>query len=131
MSTAARASLEKQLAHLDEQWMAGERDRKMEFLKELWTTNFFDINPGGRFATKEDMLKLFVDTPPKPGSGAFPTDFKLRAVYGDFAVATDHTTIKGFGPIDGEYRCIRMFAKVDGKWKATGSAIVAIVPPAQ
>ena len=126
MSPAARARLEKQLAQLDEQWMASERDRKLDFLKEWWTENFFDVNPGGNVSSKEDMLKLFTDIPPKPGAGAFPTDFKLRAVYGDFAMGTDHTTIKGFGAIDGEYRCIRMFVKEKGKWRPAGAAIVAI-----
>ena|SRR5712691_4360586 len=124
-----RARLEGQLSLVEQQWMAAERDRKLEFLKDLWTDQFFDITPGGRFATKEDMLKLFADTPPKPGAGAFPSDFKLQAVYGNFALATDHTTIKGFGAIDGEYRCIRMFVKENGKWKVTGSAIVGIVAP--
>ena len=129
MSTAEHARLERQLAQLDQQWMAAERDRKLDFLKEWWTDHFFDINPGGRVATKEDMLKLFADTPPKPGAGAFPSDFKLRALYGDFAMGTDHTTIKGFGAIDGEYRCIRMFVKENGKWRPAGAAIVGIVAP--
>jgi hypothetical protein len=123
-----RGRLEKQLSDLEQQWMAAERDRKMDFLRDLWTAQFFDVVPGGRVASKEDMLKMFETTQPKPGAGAYPDDFKLMAVYGNFAVATDHTTIKGVGAVDGEYRCIRMFVKENGKWKAAGSAIVAIAP---
>jgi hypothetical protein len=120
--------LEQQLSQLEQQWMAAERDRNMDFLRDLWTADFFDVLPGGGVGTKADMLKMFTDTPPKPGAGAFPNDFQLRAVYGNVAIATDHTTIKGLGAIDGEYRCIRMFVKANGKWKAAGSAIVGIIP---
>ena len=125
-SGPARDALEKQLSELDQKWMAAERDRKMDFLNNDWTTDFFDIVPGGNFATKADMIKMFNDTPKKEGAGAYPNDFKLRAVYGNVAIATDHTTIKGFGAVDGEYRCIRMFVKENGKWRPAGSAIVAI-----
>ena len=121
-----RARLERQLSRLEQRWMAAERGRKMDYLKDVWTGQFFDVLPGGGVETKEGMLKFFNDTPAKPDSGGFPNDFKLRAVYGNFAIATDHTTIKGSGAYNGEYRCIRMFVKENGKWKVAGSAIVGI-----
>lgn len=57
---------------------------------------------------------------PAPGNGAFPEDFKLRAVYGNFALATDTTTLKG-GSLDGVYRGMRMFVKENGKWRVAGA----------
>jgi ketosteroid isomerase-like protein len=62
--------------------------------------------------------------------GPYPDDFKLMAVYGNFALATDHTRLKRQSA-DGkvsevEVRVLRMFAKEDGKWRPAGAALVPI-----
>lgn len=121
------AKLEQQLWPIEQQWLRAEHDQKLEFLKQLWTDQFFDVLSGGLQITREDMLNRLAHANPKPGSGGFPDDFKVMAVYGNVVLATDHTTIKGMGPVDGEYRAIRMFVKENGKWKVAGAALVRIV----
>jgi hypothetical protein len=91
--------------------------------------SFFDILPGGVEITKDAMLKRLSTGTPKPGSGAFPDSFKLQALYGNVALATDHTTVKDLGPARGEYRVLRMFIEEKGKWKVAGAALVRIVAP--
>jgi hypothetical protein len=126
---AARAKLEEQLWQIEQDWLKAEHDQKMDSLRDLWTDQFFDILPGGVQITKQAMLKRLAAGTPKPGSGAFPDSFKLEAVYGNVALATDHTTLKDLGPATGEYRVLRMFVKEKGKWKVAGAALVRIVAP--
>jgi ketosteroid isomerase-like protein len=68
---------------------------------------------------------------PSPGVGPHPDDFKLMAVYGDFALATDHTFLRREsrdGSVAGtETRVLRMFAKENGKWRPAGAALVPII----
>ena len=123
-------ALEKQLWGIEQEWLQGEHDKKMDFLKALWTDQFFDVLPGGRHVTKDEMLDLLSKGNPKPGTGAFPDDFKLQAVYGNVALATDHTVIKSLDAngqlVSREIRALRMFVNENGKWKVAGAALVPI-----
>ena len=76
--TELTPALEKQLWGIEQQWLQSEHDKKMDFLKVLWTDQFFDLLPGGRHVTKDEMLDLLSKGESKPGTGAFPDDFKLR-----------------------------------------------------
>jgi ketosteroid isomerase-like protein len=118
-----RSRVERQLSDIEQQWMAAERERKLDFLKDLWTDDFFDVLYDGRVASKQDMLKLFASTPARAGAGAFPDHFQLRSVFGNTAIATDHTVIKAPGSPDREFNCVRMFTRQNGKWKVAGSVI--------
>ncbi|MFI5095877.1 MAG: nuclear transport factor 2 family protein [Candidatus Acidiferrales bacterium] len=121
------AKLERHLWQIEQQWLRAEHNQKLDFLSELWADQFFDVLSGGLQITKEDMLKRLARATPKPESGGFPDDFKLIAEYGNVGLATDHTTIKGMGSVDGQYRALRMFVKEDGEWKVAGAALVRIV----
>jgi ketosteroid isomerase-like protein len=83
---------------------------------------------------KQEMMDMMMKADPKPGTGAFPVDFKLRAVYGNVALASDHTTIKGLDakgnivPVR-EMGVLRMFVKENGKWRVAGAGLVPIPPP--
>jgi hypothetical protein len=103
---------------------------------EMWTDDFFDVLPGGRVVNKQEMMDMMVKADPKPGTGAFPDTFKLRAVYGNVALATDHTIIKGLDangnivPVR-EMGVLRMFVKENGKWRVAGAGLVPIPPPSK
>ena len=126
--SGGQAELAQHLWKIEQQWLAAEHAQKMDFLNELWTDQFFDILGNGQYISREDMLKRLASANPKPGTGAFPDDFKLRAAYGDHvAIATDHTSLKGLGAASGEYRVMRLFVKEQGKWKVAGAALVPII----
>ena len=96
-SQAGNAALEKELFALELKWMKAEFDKNMtgpDSMGELWTDEFFDVLPGGRVVNKQEMMDLMAKTDRQPGTGAFPDHFKLKAVYGNVALATDHTVIK-------------------------------------
>jgi hypothetical protein len=133
--SAGNAALEKELFAIELKWMKAEFDKKMDgpdSMEELWTDDFFDVLPGGRIVNKQEMMDLMAKTDRQPGTGAFPDHFKLRAVYGNVALATDHTTIKGVDAngkivVIREMGVLRMFVKEKGKWRVAGAGLVPIV----
>src|ERR1700688_3348301 len=128
-------ALEKELYAVDLKWMKAEHDKKMDgpdSMGELWTDDFFDVLPGGRVVNKQEMMDLMAKTDRQPGTGAFPDHFKLKAVYGNVALATDHTVIKGVDAngkivVVREMGVLRMFVKEKGKWRVAGAGLGSIV----
>jgi hypothetical protein len=134
VSDADRASLEKELFALEIRWLKAEFDKKMtgpDSMGELWTDQFFDVLNDGRVVNKPQMMDIEAKTERKPGTGAFPRDFKIRSIYanGTVALATDHTTIKGVDasgnivPVR-EFNVMRVFIKENGKWRVGGATLV-------
>src|ERR1700687_2136365 len=135
--STVNAALEKELFALELKWMKAEFDKKMtgpDSMGELWTDDFFDVLPGGRVVNKQEMMDLMAKTDRQPGTGAFPDTFKLMSVYGNVALATDHTVIKGVDAngkivVVREMGVLRMFVKEKGKWRVAGAGLVPIVSP--
>ena len=133
--SAANAALEKELFAVELKWMKAEFDKnkdRVDGMGELWMDDFFDILPGGRVVNKQEMMDMMAKTDRQPGTGAFPDSFKLRAVYGNVALATDHTIIKGVDAngkivVVREMGVLRMFVKDKGKWRVAGAGLVPIV----
>jgi hypothetical protein len=133
--SAANAALEKELFAVELKWMKAEFDKNkdgVDGMGELWMDDFFDILPGGRVVNKQEMMDMMAKTDRQPGTGAFPDNFKLRAVYGNVALATDHTIIKGVDAngkivVVREMGVLRMFVKDKGKWRVAGAGLVPIV----
>ena len=136
---AKNADLEKQLWDADQQWLCSagatkyHKDYKecIEFRNEYWTNQFFEVSVKGKVQIKSEMIASQRLAHPAPGVGPHPDDFHLMAVYGDFAIATDHTNLKSMGPdgqlVDFDVRVLRMFARENGKWRPAGAALVPIV----
>ena len=127
------AALEKELFELDQKWLEAARTKDLDFLKQAWTDNFLELMPGFEAVSKPELLDLVAKAERGPGGGAVPRDFKLWAVYGNVAIATDHTSWKGgFIPghnTAGEYRTVRFFVKEKGKWRIAGAALVPANAP--
>jgi hypothetical protein len=131
--------LEKTLWDVDQQWLCSagatpyHKDYKecVEFRSHFWADQFFEISIKGEVQTKAEMIARQRAAHPSKGVGPHPDDFKLMAVYGNFALATDHTFLQGEstnGKVSGtETRVLRMFVKEEGKWKPAGAALVPIV----
>ena len=133
--SAANPALEKELFAIELKWMKAEFDKKTtgpDSMGELWTDQFFDVLPGGKVVNKQEMMDMMVKTDRQPGTGAFPDSFKLRALYGNVALATDHTIIKGVDAngkivVVREMSVLRMFVKENGKWRVAGAGLVPVV----
>jgi hypothetical protein len=90
----------------------------------------------GEVTDKAEMVKRQTVTatahPVSPGdAGPNPQDFKLMAIYGDIALATDRTVFKvadekGNISVRNEATVLRMFVKYNGKWVPAGAALVPV-----
>ena len=132
--------LEKELWDADLQWLcsAGATPYHkvyrecVEFRSTYWSDQFFEVVMNGEVHTKAEMISAqrAANATHVNGAGPYPDDFHLMAVYGNFALATDHTNLKSPGP-DGklvgvDLRVLRMFVKENGKWRPAGAALVPI-----
>ena len=126
--------LERQLYDVELKWMKAEHDKMMDgvdSMNTLWMDDFFDVLPTGVVVNKREMMDLMNKADSRPGTGAFPDTFKVRAIYGDVVLATDHTTIKGLDangnivPVR-EMRVLRIFVKDKGRWRVQGAGLVVI-----
>lgn len=129
-------ALEKQLYEVELKWMKAEHDKVLngpDSMNEMWMDDFFDVLSSGVVVDKHQMMDMMNKADSKPGTGAFPDTFKIRAIYGNVVLATDHTTIKGLDangnivPVR-EMRVLRIFVKDKGKWRVQGAGLVTIPP---
>jgi hypothetical protein len=111
------AALEKELFAIELNWRKAEFDKKMdgpESMGELSTDDCFDVLPAGRVVNKQEIMARTAKNDRQPGTGAFPDHLKLRAVYGNVALAADHTTIKG---VDANGKIVQ--SSSSGKWECS------------
>jgi ketosteroid isomerase-like protein len=137
--SAKNADLEKELWDADQQWLCSagatpyHKDYKecVEFRSHYWTDQFFEVSTKGQVQTKAEMIASQRLAHPAPDVGPHPDDFQLMAVYGNFALATDHTNLKTMGPdgklVGQDVRVLRMFVKENGTWRPAGAALVPII----
>lgn len=140
MGSKEWTELEKTLWDVDQQWLCSggatpyHKDYKecIEFRNQSWADQFFEVSIKGEVQTKAEMIARQRAAHPSKGVGPHPAEFKLMAVYANFALATDHTFLQSEstnGKVAGtDTRVLRMFVKEDGKWKPAGAALVPIVP---
>jgi hypothetical protein len=132
--------LEKTLWDVDQQWLCSagatpyhkDYQEFIEFRNRFWARQFFEVSIKGEVQTKAEMIAKQRSVHPSKGVGPHPAEFKLMAVYPNFALATDHTFLQAESP-DGKIagtdtRVLRIFVKEDGKWRPAGAALVPIVP---
>jgi hypothetical protein len=139
MGSKEWTEVEKKLWDVDQQWVCSagatpyHKDYKecIEFRNQFWADQFFEISINGEVQTKAELIARQRAAHPSKGVGPHPGDFKLMAVYGNFALATDHTFLQAEssnGKVAGtETRVLRMFVKEEGKWRPAGAALVPIV----
>ena len=136
--------LEKTLEDVNNQWLCSYQYYKaksqdcVNFRAKYWADQFFEIYPNGQIQTKAQMVASQTENATKhpdtvKGEGPNPQEFKLMAVYGNIALATDHTIFKsaasGQLATTGEARVLRIFVKENGKWRPAAAALVGIEPP--
>jgi hypothetical protein len=136
--------LEKVLDDVNQQWLCSgpyykaKRQDCVDFRAKYWADQFFEIGQTGKIQNKAEMVAsqsagAVANPDVVRGTGPNPQEFKLMAVYGNIALATDHTIFKaadasGNLSVTSEARVLRMFVKENGKWRPAGVALVRIVP---
>lgn len=161
---AKDADLEKVLADVNLQWLCAGQYYKakaqdcVDFRAQFWADQFFEMNQNG-LQNKAEMVagqtaRAKVNPDVFPGEGPNPTEFKLMAVYGNIAMAVDHTLFKIRLNVQGqpdfdhapaylrsdhwypdgsgklavvrEVRFVRIFVNESGKWRPAAGVSVPL-----
>jgi hypothetical protein len=133
-------ALEKELDDVNNQWLCAGQYYKakmqdcVNFRAQYWSDQFFEVGRTGNTQTKAQMVASQTAAAAKNpdvvrGTGPNPQDFKLMSVYGNIALATDHTVFKtadapGNVSVSGEANVLRMFVKENGKWRPAGAVLI-------
>jgi hypothetical protein len=116
------------VAILDHVWLDAAHNHDGETAAWLFADNFVEIHPGGFLVTKKQQVDMIANT--QLGDLAIQSsDIQVRYASPDVAVLTDTTTIRGKQGetnYDGQYRVMRVFCKVQGRWRAAGAGIARI-----
>jgi uncharacterized protein (TIGR02246 family) len=114
----APAGAEQELTQLADQYTAALKGKDAAALGRLWADDLTFITPGGAVQTKAQRLADI-----QSGATRFDTleatDRTFR-VYGDAAVMTTLTTIKGQysgQEASGQYRVTQVYVRRDGAWQ--------------
>lgn len=134
------SALEKTLEDVNNQWLCAYQYYKpkaqdcVDFRAKFWPGQFFEVGRTGGTQTKEQMVVSQTANATKNpnvarGQGPNPQNFKLMSVYGDIALATDHTVFKapdasGNLVVTGEANVLRMFEREDGRWHPAGAVLI-------
>lgn len=135
----AKKSLEDTLWDADQRWLCTGPYQKpykecVQSRSQYWVEGFFEIQSSGVIRNKTEMVTVQSAANPAPGVGPYPADLKLLAVYGDVAVATDHTDFKTAGAngrvaFTTDSHVVRVFLRGDGQWRPAAAALVPVIPP--
>ncbi len=126
-SGRASAAADSELRNLEDQWENAMKTANTGFFERLYAPNYTVVGPQGRMMTgKEDLQDI--------KNGAFKIESADHSeveprVYGDTAVVTGLSTIKGTHngqDISGRYRWTDMFVRQNGEWKAVASQVTKV-----
>jgi len=125
--------LEKELADLDQKWMESVRAGKVEYLKQFYTEKWIEILAWipTVVLTKPAAMERVAKLNFKPGEGIFPDQFRIMAVYGDVALASDRRIRKVMDAsgklVSTAHRALLVFVKENGQWKVAADGVVPIM----
>ena len=108
---------------MDHKWLDSERTGDLDYLEKFFADSYVLVFPNGQSYTKKEWLGI-LRGPDRPTLLLLdPENIKVH-VFGNVAILTDHTTIKGHdskgNSLDGEFNVFRVVIKQDGEWRATG-----------
>ena len=108
---------------LDHKWLDSERTGDLAYLDKFFADSYVLVLANGQTYTKKEWLDI-LKGPDRPTLVVLnPENIKVH-LFGNVAILTDHTTIKGHdskgNSLDGEFNVFRVVIKQNGAWHATG-----------
>jgi ketosteroid isomerase-like protein len=121
--SSAPAAVEEELKKLDHKWLDSERTGDLDYCEKFFADSYVLVLANGTMYTKSEWLGI-LRGPDRPTLEVLdPTNIQVH-VFGNVAILTDHTTIKGHDSkgarLDGEFNVFRVVIKKNGSWQATG-----------
>ena len=129
--TGSASSIDEELKKLDHKWLDSERTGDLDYCEKFFADSYVLVLSNGVTYTKSQWLGI-LRGPDRPTLEVLdPTDIQVH-LFGNVAILTDHTTIKGHDSkgvrMDGEYNVFRVVIKQNGSWRATGVVMNQVVP---
>ena len=129
---SSTSNAEQEVTQLTDQYIAALKGKDTAALERIWGDDLTFINPGGMVLTKAQRLADI-----QSGANRFDSleasDRTVR-VYGDVAVMTSLTTMKGqYGgqEASGQYRVTNVFARRGGAWQIVSLQMTPIATSAE
>ena len=121
--SSAPTAVEEELKKLDRKWLDSERTGDLDYCEKFFAHSYVLVLANGTMYTKAEWLGI-LRGPDRPTLEVLdPTNIQVH-VFGNVAILTDHTTIKGHDSkgarLDGEFNVFRVVIKKNGNWQATG-----------
>ncbi|HEV2522046.1 MAG TPA: nuclear transport factor 2 family protein [Candidatus Acidoferrales bacterium] len=116
---------------LDHKWLDSERILDLDYLEKFFADSYVLVFPNGQSYTKAEWLGILKGPDHPTITMLDPENIKVH-VFGNVAILTDHTTLKGHdskgNSMDGEFNVFRVVIKQNGMWRATGVVMNAAPP---
>ena len=121
--SSSPAAVEEELKKLDHKWLDSERTGDLDYCEKFFADSYVLVLANGTMYTKAEWLGI-LRGPDRPTLEVLdPTNIQVH-VFGNVAILTDHTTVKGHDSkgarLDGEFNVFRVVIKKNGSWQATG-----------
>lgn len=108
---------------LDHKWLDSERTGDLDYLEKFFADSYVLVLANGQTYTKKEWLGV-LRSADRPTLLVLDPENVQAHVFGNVAILTDHTTIKGHdskgNSLDGEFNVFRVVIKQNGMWRATG-----------
>ena len=107
-----------ELTKIKAQWSDAEKNRDIPYLDKLWADDAVFGTSLGTVLNKQQLIELIQGTD-RTVDELKSDNIEVR-VYGNTAIMTDHTVMRGTykgAPFGGDYRYVRIFVKEGGKWR--------------
>jgi ketosteroid isomerase-like protein len=108
---------------MDHKWLDSERTGDLDYLEKFFADSYVLVLANGQSYTKKEWLGILRSADRPTLLLLDPENIQVH-VFGNVAILTDHTTIKGHdskgNSLDGEFNVFRVVIKQNGIWKATG-----------
>jgi ketosteroid isomerase-like protein len=108
---------------LDRKWLDSERTGDLDYLEKFFADSYVLVLANGQMYTKKEWLDI-LRGPDRPTLVVLNPENITVHNFGNVAILTDHTTVKGHdskgNSLDGEFNVFRVVIKQNGMWKATG-----------
>ncbi|MGH9355220.1 MAG: nuclear transport factor 2 family protein, partial [Terriglobia bacterium] len=130
-STDQSGSGVEQLKQLDRAWLNAEKNDDVAYCEKFFAPSYVLVLASGKMYTKDEWLAV-LRSPNRSHYDVLANDDIQVHLFGNVAILTDHTTVKGrdskgqsFG---GQYRVFRVVIKQNGEWHGTGVVMNQIQP---
>lgn len=126
-ATTRSAAVEAELKEIDHKWLDAEKRYDVAYCEKFFADSYVLVLADGQMLTKKQWLGILGSPSDRPTLEVLnPEDIQVN-LFGNVAILTDRTTIKGHdskgNSMDGQYRVFRVVIKQNGSWRAAGVAM--------